>query len=80
MADQGNKFSFFQDIHVKIDIRNDISISILQNLASRYVDVSIMRCISNETKQDSDCDVIMSRSCDKLKSLYFYYQGLYDHL
>ena len=28
MADQGGEFSFFQDIHVRIDIRSDISISI----------------------------------------------------
>ena len=28
MADQGREFSFFQDIHVRIDIRSDISISI----------------------------------------------------
>ena len=28
MADRGEEFSFFQDIHVRIDIRIDISISI----------------------------------------------------
>ena len=28
MADQGGEFSFFQDIHVRIDLRSDISISI----------------------------------------------------
>ena len=27
MTDQGNEFSFFQGIHVKIDIRIDIPIS-----------------------------------------------------
>ena len=28
MADRGNEFSFFQGIHVKIDVRTEISISI----------------------------------------------------
>ena len=28
MADQGDLFSFFQDTHIKIDIRIDISISV----------------------------------------------------
>ena len=40
MADQGGEFSFFQDIHVRTDIRIDISIYIRpmpSNLAGRYI-------------------------------------------
>ena len=46
MADQGNKFSFFQDIHVRIEIRTDISISI-RPMTTKF-GKQICRCIYNE--------------------------------
>ena len=36
MVDQGGEYSFFQFIHLRIDIRIDISISI-GPVASRYI-------------------------------------------
>ena len=77
MANRDGQFSFFQGIHVKIDIRTDACISIRPlspNLARRYI-YKIFD--SNETNQGGAGDIITSRSRDKQK--YLHYQSAYGH-
>ena len=72
MPDGGGEFSFFQGIHVRIDIRIDIPIPIKPVTISGGFD-------SNETTQADAGDVITSRSRDKLKTLYLNYESAYGH-
>ena len=72
MPDRGGEFSFFQCIHVRIDMRIDIPIHIKPMTISGGFD-------SNETTQADAGDVITSRSRDKLKTLYLNYESAYGH-
>ena len=76
MLDRSGEFSFFRGIHVSIDVRIDISISIrpmqVQAGTSRRLDW-------NEANQAGAGDVIMSRSLDKLKTLYLHSQSANCH-
>ena len=75
MADRGGDFSFFQGMHVKIDKRIDISISIRP--MTRQEDTS-GGVNSNNTNQAVAGDVITLRSHDKLQT-YFHYQSVFGH-
>ena len=74
MVDGGCEFSFIRGIHVRTDIRVDISISLrtMQAGTSRGVN-------SNDTSQAGAADVKTSRSCDTPKTLYLHYLSAYDH-
>ena len=69
MADRGVEFSFFQGIHIRIDIRVDIS-SYARPLTFKFgKQVQIQRGAG---------EVITSGSCDKLK-IFYHYQSACDH-
>ena len=68
MAGRGGDFSFFWGIHVRINIRIDISISIGPMIPNFFFP---------ETNEAGAGDAITSRSRDKLKSLYLHYQCLW---
>ena len=78
MADRSGEFSFFQGIHVRIDIRIDLHFY-------KTYDHHIWEAItstgfnSNETNQAGASDVIMSRSHDELKTLFLHYHRAYGH-
>ena len=73
MFDRNGEFSFFGGIHVRTDMRINISISVRPtiNKFSKQVD----RVDSNETNQTGAVSAITLRSHDKLKTLYLYYQS-----
>ena len=79
MVDRCDEFSFFQDIHVRIDISIDISISIRPMTIKFGKTGTSAGFDSNETNQTGAGDIITSRSCDKLKALYVLYQSVYSH-
>ena len=79
LADQGSEFSFFQSIHVRIDTIIDISISIRPNDNQIWQAGTSIGFVSNEINQAGACDVITSRSCDKLKALCLHYHSIYGH-
>ena len=76
MVDRDGEFSFFLDIHVRIDIRIDISFFL------RPYDLQIWQAGTStgfDSNQAGAVDVITSRSHDKLKTLYLYYQSAYGY-
>ena len=70
MADRGGEFSFFQGIHIRIDIIIDIPISI------RPLTFTFGKQVHNQTGAG---DVITSGLRDKLKTFYLHYQRAYGH-
>ena len=72
MTDRGSEFSILQGIHVRFEIKIDISETWWQAVASIGFD-------SNDTNQAGAGDFITSRSRDKLKALYLYYQSAYGY-
>ena len=78
MADRGGEFSFFQDIHVRNDIRSDISISIT-HITTTFGKQAHLQHLTHLTNQACGGDVITSISLDKLKAIYFQYQSVYCH-
>ena len=78
MADQEGEFNFFQGIHVRIDIRIDIFISIrpmITNFDKQVHCTSTAAFDSNETNQAVAGDFITLRSCAKIETLYLPYQS-----
>ena len=67
MVDRDCEFSFFQGVHVRFDIRIDISISI-RPMAPNLARIQDIEFDSNETNQVGAGDVITSRSRGKLKA------------
>ena len=66
MADGGGEFRFFQGIHVRIDIRIDISISI-RPMTNKY------------DKQVHLQELTQMRLIMKKKTVYLHYQNAYGH-
>ena len=66
MVDRGGEFNFFKSVHVRIDIRIDISISI------RTMTIMFRKMVHLE-------DVIISRSHGNLKAFYLHYQSACSH-
>ena len=64
MAELGGRFNFFRSIHVRIDIRIDISIS-RRPMTTKFGKQVTSRAIdSNEINQAVAGEIIMSRSRD----------------
>ena len=72
MGGRGGDFNFFQGIHVRIDIRIDISISIRPAITKFDKQVHLQDLIQMRPNQARDGDVIMSGLRDKLNTLYFH--------
>ena len=72
MADQEGEFSFFQGIHVRIDI--SISIKTMTNKFGKQVDLQDL--IQMRLRSG---DIITPRSRDKLKTLYLHHQSGCGH-
>ena len=70
MADRGVEFSFLQGIHIRIDIRVDIS---------SYTRLLTFKFGKQVQIQTGAGEVITSGSCDKLKIFYLHYQSAYGH-
>ena len=75
MEDRGGEFCFFQGIHVRNDIRIDISVPIRPSRPklSRYLHLEEL----TQIRIIGAGDLITSRSCDKLKT-YLHYLSAYD--
>ena len=76
MVDRDFEFSFFHSVHVRIDIKIDISISI-RPIITKFGTSTAFE--SNETNQAGAGAVITLRLRDKLKRLYLDYQSAYDY-
>ena len=72
MAALGGEFMFFQDIHVRIDIAIDISIS-LRPMTTKQVHLQELIQLRLIMK------VLVTPSHGKLKPLYLHYQSAYDY-
>ena len=73
MVDEKGEFSFFQGIHVRIDIR------MIHNSIKTYEHQILLAgtsrgVASNETNQAGAGWIITSRSREKLKTIYLYYR------
>ena len=75
MEDRGGEFTFIQGIHLRTDIRIDISISIIPITTKFGKDGHLQE----ETNQAGAREVITSRSNDKLNTLYLHYMSAYGH-
>ena len=76
MAYRGGELSFFQGIHVRNDIRIDISISV-RPMTTKFDKQVHLQDLTQMTL--IKLVLVTSKSRDKLKKLYLNYQSAYGH-
>ena len=78
MADRGGEFCLFQGIHLRTDIRIDISISIWPSTHKIGKQVHLGELIQIRLIKQVLVTFITSRSYAKLKTFYLHYLSAYD--
>ena len=74
MVDQGGEFNIFQGIHVRTNIKIDISIFI-RPMTTKFDKQVHLR----EVTQTRQIKQVLVTSFDKLKPLYLHYHSAYKH-